>query len=187
MSLRNHLLRLRQTLGRRWPGLVLALLAVVGAVVAAPHLRAWQHYRAGRAALERDHAEEALAELEACLRVWPGDGKARLLAARAARRAGRFDEAARHLGACEKSLGSSEEVLLEWSLQRAAAGDLAPVEPYLQSRLRPAFLPDGPLIHEAIAAGHLWMYRFLDAYPYLDRWLEQQPDKEGVKEWFARK
>jgi tetratricopeptide (TPR) repeat protein len=161
---------------RRWLGLLVLLALALAVVVAWPHLRAWHHYRAGRAALERYHTPEAIDHLNACLEVWPRSSAARLLAARAARRADRLDEAARHLAVCQEREGASEEVLLEWALQQAAGGDPASVEPYLQGRLRNGFLPDGPLIFEAVVVGHLRMYRFLDVHPYLTYWLEQQPD-----------
>jgi tetratricopeptide (TPR) repeat protein len=77
---------------------------------------------------------------------------------------------------CEKHLGSSEEVLLEWSFQHAATGDLALAEIFFQSRLRKSFLPEGPLICEVLFTGYLRMYRFRDAHTCLNYWLEQQPD-----------
>ena len=173
----HTLLRFRQGLRRRWRGLLLVLLAGAGVIVAVPHLKAWHHYRAGQTALERYHAEEALAHFNSCLAVWPESGRVLLLAARAARQAGRLEEAVGYLQACQNRLGPSEEVLLEWSLQQAAAGELASVEPYLRSRLQKDFLPDGPLICEALVVGYLRMNRFLDAHTCLNFWLEQQPDQ----------
>jgi tetratricopeptide (TPR) repeat protein len=172
----HGLLRWRQGLGRHWRGLLLVLLVVAGVLVAVPHLKAWHHYRAGQAALERYHAEEALDHFNACLQIWPDSGQTRLLASRAARQADRFTEAAPHLEVCEKHLGFTEEVLLEWSFQHAATGDLALVENFFQSRLRKRFPPEGPLICEALFTGYLRMYRFRDAHTCLNYWLKQQPD-----------
>jgi Tfp pilus assembly protein PilF len=173
----GHGLLRRQGLRRYGLGLLLVLVLVAGVLAAVPHGKAWHHYRAGQAALERYHAEEALHHFNACLQVWPESGWTRLLAARAARQTGRFQESAQHLEIAETHLGpSSEDVLLEWSLHRAATGDLASVENYLQSRLRKGFLPEGPLICEALVVGYLSTNRFLDANTRLNFWLEQQPD-----------
>jgi tetratricopeptide (TPR) repeat protein len=176
MSVRHILLRLRQGLRRHWRVLLLVLLAGAGVIVAVPHLKAWHHYQTGQSALERYHADEALAHFRSCLQIWPQSGRVLLLAARAARQAGDLDEAVGYLEECQKRLGPSEEVLLEWTLQQAAAGELASVEPYLRSRLQKAFLPQGPLICEALVVGYLRMNRFLDAHTCLNYWLEQQPD-----------
>ena len=134
---------------RRWL-CVVALLAI-GGMVGLPHARAWYHYRAGEAALE-PHADAALGHLNACLRLarkWagtPAGGACRTSAPT-------FAAAARHLEIAQEHLGSSEDILLEWALQQAPAGNHAAVEPYLESRLRDGFLPDGPLIFEARVVG----------------------------------
>ncbi|HZT79908.1 MAG TPA: tetratricopeptide repeat protein, partial [Gemmataceae bacterium] len=100
----------------------------------------------------------------------------RLLAARAARRAGAYDEAREHLGACQRlRQPPPDEVVLEWALLRAAMGDLKEVEEYLQARAlkEPAA---APLIWEALAEGCTRMYRVMDALACLDRWLTLDPD-----------
>src|SRR5205823_2472566 len=78
------------------------LLSVVGVAVAGIHGWAWYHFLAGRAALERYHAEEAQAHLDACLKVWPGSAETHLLASRAARRADDYESAERHLRECQR-------------------------------------------------------------------------------------
>src|SRR6266496_478093 len=85
----------------RWQA-KLALLLVVGAALWAwPHAWAWQQRRLGAAALDLYYAEEARAHLDACLKTWPNDPQALLLASRAARGTGAYDEAEQHLRACE--------------------------------------------------------------------------------------
>jgi tetratricopeptide (TPR) repeat protein len=184
MSGRDRLLRLGQAVKQRWRALLLVLLIVAGILTAVPQLTAWYHFWAGRRALESYHAEEALAHLDACLEVWSLSRDARLLAARAARRADRMDEAIAHLQVCDRHWGSSEEVLLEWALQHAAGGDLASVEAYLQSRLQKGSLPEVSLVCEALATGYLRMYRFGSAFLYLTQWLEREPD--NVQALFLR-
>ena len=91
---------------RRCAALFLIFLVLTGVGLAVPHLKAWYHYRAGKTALERYHAVEALGHLNACLRTWPESKDARLLAARAARRADRLDEAVAHLEGLRQALGN---------------------------------------------------------------------------------
>ncbi|HZT81078.1 MAG TPA: hypothetical protein VFA26_12680, partial [Gemmataceae bacterium] len=69
--LRQGLGKLAGVARRRWR--LLAALAVLAGVAgaAAPYARAWYHFRAGREALQRYHAEEARAHFAAYLRVWP--------------------------------------------------------------------------------------------------------------------
>jgi tetratricopeptide (TPR) repeat protein len=162
---------------RPWrPLFVLALLLIGGGLVG-PHLLAWYHWRAGQSLLERFHGAEARAHLAACLKAWPSSPRVHLLAARAARLDGAFDEAERQLHQCQELQKSpSDETVLEWALWRAAGGDLdAELEEYLQKRLDkdPA---QAPLICEARAEGYLSMCRILEAHACLDRWLALQPD-----------
>jgi tetratricopeptide (TPR) repeat protein len=156
---------------------LLALLVVLaGLALGAPHLRAWYHLRAARADLARYHAEAARAHLDRCLRVWPKSAEAHLLASRAARQAGDLEAADRHLRECQRlRQGTTDEITLEWSLLRAAAGHLDEVEEYLHRRAAQA--PDeAPLVWEALAAGYARVYRVLDALAVLERWLEGRPD-----------
>src|SRR5690348_1534543 len=81
--------------------LVLGMLVVAG-ILGGPHLWAWYHLSAGRSALERYQTAEARGHLDKCLAVWPSSAEANFLAARAARRAGAFPEAERHLDECRR-------------------------------------------------------------------------------------
>src|SRR5262245_17650479 len=137
---------------------------------------AWQQRRAGAQALALYHADEARDHLAACLAIWPNDRQALLLASRAARRAGRYEEAEQHLRACEQSLARSDDVALEWSLLRAASGDLDdPLEEFLQRQVQrdPSL---GALVSEALTEGYARQYRIYEAFLCVDRWLKMQPD-----------
>src|SRR5215475_5191987 len=109
----RHLLRRRRFLA----GCLLLSLLAACAYVAAPHLRAWYHFRAARRELERYHNPQAIRHLQACLEKWPKDADAILLAARAARRAGRYGEAESLLEKYQQARGldgpgSFEQLLL---------------------------------------------------------------------------
>lgn len=184
MSGKQYLAPLWDRLRRRLRWLLILLLAAAS-VAGAPHLWAWYHFRAGRSCLERYHAEEARTHLNVCLKIWPQSGQVRLLAARAARQAGLFNEAAEHLQECQRLLGSSSvDRLLEWTLLQAASGNLDhDVEEYLMSRLRND-VAQRPLILEAMTEGYLRKSRPLAAHLCLRPWLESQPD--NVQALFLR-
>lgn len=158
---------------RAW--LILALLAI-SAWWGGRHAWAWQQRRAGAQALERYHTDEARDYLAACLAIWPNDPVALLLASRAARRAGRHGEAEQHLRACERLLPHSDDVALEWSLVRAASGDLDDqLEEFLQQQVQ-RDASRVALVGEALTEGYARQYRIYEAFLCVDRWLKLQPD-----------
>jgi tetratricopeptide (TPR) repeat protein len=161
---------------RHWRLTTALVLLAAGAAWAVPHLRAWRHLRAAQVHLERFRAAPARDHLRACLEAWPASPRVHLLASRAARLAGDFDEAEQHLRQAQRQGPAlADEVVFEWALYRAARGDLGEVEEYLADRVRKA--PDqAPLVWEALARGYLGTYRIADAVACLDRWLRVQPD-----------
>jgi tetratricopeptide (TPR) repeat protein len=160
---------------RSWIALMLLLgLLIAGYALASPQLRAWHHLRAARLDLERYHNFQAIAHLQACLRIWPTNAEALLLSARAARRAGAYDEAERGLEKYRDvrgldATGSFEELLLsaERNVEQVAAVCRHHVE---QGH------PESPLILEALSRGYLRQYRLQEANFCLDLWLKSQPD-----------
>ncbi len=174
--MRLWLMRMYRLITRPWVVVVVLVLAVAIAV-AAPHVWAWYHLSAGRSALDNYYSGKALDHLNRCLKVWRSSLDARLLAARAARRAGLFDVAAEHIDECRKS-GRPEEsdrIALEWALLRAALGHLSAVEDQLRARAEknPS---EAPLIWEALAEGYRRMCRIHDALVCLGHWLAQEPN-----------
>src|SRR5262249_7323423 len=157
--------------------LFLVLLGVGGTVaVASPHVWAWYHFRAGRAALERYRAEKALDHFNACLKVWPGSAETHLLASRAARQTDDYDTAEQHLREHQRLRGgASEETAFEWALLRAVGGDLPSTESYLRKRLT-AQPEDAPVVLEALIQGYLRMCRNREALACVDRWLQIDAD-----------
>jgi tetratricopeptide (TPR) repeat protein len=163
---------------RKRPRLLLALAALpVAGVFGGPHLWAYYHLAAGRSAVDACHHDEARDHLRRCLSVWPGCVEARLLAARAARRAGDLEEAARLVDECRRLAAEQDsgEVALEWALLQASAGNLdGGVEEGLQAHLEkdPA---RAPLVWEALAEGHRRMCRTRHALACLEAWLARHP------------
>jgi len=151
---------------------LLGLAAGLG--LATPYLRGWYHLRAARAALEAYHNPQAIRHLQACLRVWPENPEVLLLSARAARRAGAYEEAERGLEKYRQArgvddAGSFEELLL--STERAVDQVAA-----LCRRRVGQDDPDSPLILEALTRGYLRQYRLGEAHMCIDLWLQKQPD-----------
>jgi tetratricopeptide (TPR) repeat protein len=153
--------------------LVLGLLVVAG-VLLAPHARAYYHARAADRAIARGDFDEALGHLDVCLAVWPDRASTRFLAARPARRAGRLDEAERHLTRLQAAHGPSEQTALEWALLQVERGDLERAEDYLRRTVGPDH-PDAAIVCEALARGYLLTDRLNDLRGVADKWLEVRP------------
>jgi tetratricopeptide (TPR) repeat protein len=113
---------------------------------------------------------------DACLKVWTNSIDAHLLAARAARSDGDMVAADSHLRECQRlQEGISPDITFEWSLLRAASGELDEVERYLQGQVRTDPSRE-PLVLEAQAQGYLRVARTLEALACLDRWLQLDPN-----------
>jgi tetratricopeptide (TPR) repeat protein len=123
---------------RPW-SFVLLLLALV--TLAAGGYAGWRWWT-GRQILRQ--AEEALAgheygkareQLARCLALRPGDGRALLLAARAARRLRQYDEASAYLRRCRQAGVPAEAIAVEYALLDVQQGEDGPV-PALRERAR---------------------------------------------------
>jgi tetratricopeptide (TPR) repeat protein len=168
-----HWLSRRLRSRRAWAVLALAGLA---AGLGGPQLWAWYQLRKAEAELSRYDPAAARDSLGACLRVWPGRPGVRLLACRAARQAGDYDEADRQLRACQRlSGGSSDDIAFEWALLQADNGNVREVDEYLQ-RQAEQNRGRAPLVWEALAVGYMRLYRILDAMSCVQHWLERDPD-----------
>jgi tetratricopeptide (TPR) repeat protein len=170
----------RRAAAWRRPGRLLAVAALLalillGAGLAAANLWALHHYRAARAELGRYHTAAARAHLEECLRFWPREPDALLLAARAARRSGSFDGAEHFLARAEKAGAREDDLTLERVLLRAERGDVDEVRPFCD-RLIEGGGPGAALALEALTKGLLRTYRAGEALAALDRWDRLEPD-----------
>jgi predicted Zn-dependent protease len=163
----------RQAVG----GLVLLAALLVGA--------GWWGYasysaharlRAARQALDRHEWAKAREHLEAYRRARPGDPAAHLLAARAARRLERLDEAQEQLDACQRLQGGETQATrVERALLRVHRGDLAGAEDFLRRRVAEND-PDAPEILDVLSAALILDYRVAEAHQCLDDLLRRQPD-----------
>jgi tetratricopeptide (TPR) repeat protein len=161
--------------GRLFAVLLLLVLCAIPLAVLGAHLWVSHHVRAGRAALERYHNEEALAHFQAALKVRPTDPATLVPAARALRRLGAYGEAERYLEICQKEHSGDDDVILEQILLRAEQGGVLEVETYCHNRLDSGD-SDGPAIYEALTRGYLRAFLWTKAKECLARWLDQSPD-----------
>jgi tetratricopeptide (TPR) repeat protein len=157
-----------------WAAVILLALVAAGLILALPHLGAWYHLSAARTALERYHNPQAIRHLQACLRVWPTDADALLLAARAARRARTYGEAAICLEKYQRIRGLDSALSFE-QLLLSAERNVDSVADVCRRHVEQGHA-DTPLILEALTRGYLRQYRLQAARSCLERWLKSQPD-----------
>jgi tetratricopeptide (TPR) repeat protein len=172
--------RVRRLAGRRFLAAV-ALLAFLGALVSMvyPHAKAWYHLRAARLALKQYHNPEAIEHLQICLKTWPNDADALLLAARIARRAGNYVEADIALSKYEAQRGVDEAAEIERVLLRAENGDVDRAAAFCKRWIEQGHR-DAPFIFEAMAHAYLHTYRLPDVRLLLQRWRQDQPGNPQV-------
>lgn len=161
--------------GRLLAAAGLLALTVLGTASVGVYLWGCYHFYAGRAALEHYHSTEARDHLRQCLRLWPHNPDTLLLAARAARRKGLFDEAQGYLEQYQETAGLQDDLVLEQALLRAQRGDIDGVAKFFQVRVGHND-PATPLLLEARAIGALRRFRLRDAEVSVLKWLEVQPE-----------
>ena len=150
--------------------------------------RGWDSYRAGRQwhaaedALHRYDLDAAAAALDRYIELRPRDPAGYFLAARTARRQGRFVEAGRYLGQSEQLGGPTDATRLEWDLILVQQGQLDGVDARLRATIGPDH-PDAPLVLEAMARSYLDAGRFPDAQQACDLWRSRQPENPWPWLW----
>jgi Tfp pilus assembly protein PilF len=132
-----------------------------------------EHLRAAEQALARYDFDEAQEHLAVCISLWPERGDVRLLAAQAARRAGRLPEAQAHLDECKRLEGETTEHMLEQRMLAVQKGDFRESE-YLLKLLKDN-PPQATLILEALAQGTYHVYFMGAAKGYAEKVLEREP------------
>jgi predicted Zn-dependent protease len=153
-----------------WTAAALALAAVA----------AWQGFRVWRFHSDKEAAEQALAiydfaeaqrRLESCLRLRPDDAPTLLLAAQAARRDGRLDDAQDYL---DRHRESTLDSALEWALLRVQHGMINEHVYDLLEQLEIRH-PASEQIMEALAQGSVHVYRLNEAKFWTQQLLERVP------------
>lgn len=155
-------------------GMLVSLIGL-GSAVAGLYVRAYFHFRSGRADLDRHHNAQALAHFQAYLCTWPNNPDALFLSARASWRLQKFDDAERYLKEYQQAAGTTEDYVRESAFVMAARGQVDEATEYCQDLLNRRD-PATPLILEAAVTGYLRQYRLAEAAVLLLSWLKLQPD-----------
>jgi len=150
----------------------LAAILVLGACGYA--LFFYHHLHAAEEANARYDFDDAQGHLATCIRLWPRRAELHFLAARTARRAGRFAEAMEHLNAFEGIEGKTPAYLLEYAMLRAQQGDFESSGRYLIDLLEKDH-PDSTLILEALAQGTNHVYHLGKSIHFAEGALQREP------------
>lgn len=164
---------------------LLAALLVLSLFVLAfgSHVWAEWHFRKAQAALAGRDFGRAQQHFAQCLKVWPQSTAVHLKAARAARKAGNFDETERLLNRCSELGGDVDAILVEQLLVQVQRGRLSDVEGPLVGRIFQDH-PDSVAILEVLTLAYIQTYQLASAQECLRRWLEREPDR--LEAWLLR-
>jgi tetratricopeptide (TPR) repeat protein len=161
--------------GRRLAALLLVVTALAaGGGLAARWYRTGQLLRRGEEALAAREYAQAREHLTRYLEARPGDARARLLAARAARRLRLYEEASEHLRRCRKDGGDAEAVEVEYALIEVQRGGEGPAAALRERALRDDEL--ALVILEVLIQHDLDTYRLWEALHGLTLYLSRRPD-----------
>jgi tetratricopeptide (TPR) repeat protein len=156
--------------------LLVALLLVLGLPLGGRHLWAYWHYRSAQKALGVRDFAGAHEHFVQCLKVWSSSTDVHLKAARAARKAGDFEETERLLRHCIDLGGDADAIYLEQLLVQVQRGRLADAEPQLVSRVADNH-PNSVAILEVLTLAYIQTYQLGSAQTCVKRWLELEPDR----------
>jgi predicted Zn-dependent protease len=161
------------------PRRALLLVAAAGVLTAigifgGTYFWAERQIKAAERALEHRDYDEAQRRLDAVLRVRSDDARLHFLAARTARRAGRFGDARPHLAASLKFGYAPEAIKLEQALMEWQQGDRSS-ERYLLRRAEEDD-PDSLLILEVLIQEYVDKFQLNEAKRCCNLYLTKKPD-----------
>lgn len=162
--------------------LISAVLVFAGTGVGLS-IYAVHQWHVAQLAVKENRLDEAAKSLRVCLFVWPRSVPVHILAARAARSRGNFDEAETHLSRCLKlEHKATEAIEVEFLLMRVQKGEEDVVAPELMLYVEDRYV-EAPLILETLARAYMYHLRYGPAYHYLSRWLELEPNSAQAHVW----
>jgi tetratricopeptide (TPR) repeat protein len=162
---------------------LIGLLLLLGLTLGGRHLWAYWHYRQAQQALGLRDFAGAQEHFTQSLKVWSSSTDVHLKAARAARKAGDFDETDRLLGRCIELGGDAEAIYLEQLLVQVQRGRLSEAGPTLVNWVLFNH-PDSVAILEVLTLAYIQTYQLPIALECLKRWLEREPDRPEA--WVLR-
>src|SRR5262249_42802435 len=152
-SWRLVMIRAMLRLSSCWLPMVLVLAASGPAALAVPAPSA-DHVAAAKKALQKHHVEEALKHLQAALKADPKNAELQLLAAQAARRCGKFEEADKYLKEAERLKADAKTIQLDRWMLRMQAGAMDEEESRLSELIKKEH-PQKSLILEAMGVAYM--------------------------------
>jgi tetratricopeptide (TPR) repeat protein len=164
---------------------VVVLLGLVagGAWLARTQYSAWNHFRQGRAALDRDDPEEARRHFESCLETWPEGSETNYRAAQAARRCGDLGAALKYLKAADRLGQPADDIEVESALIEVQSGRLDRAESALHHHLLNDH-PESAQILAILVPAYMAQYQWGLADQFSEKWVERCPD--NLSAWQAR-
>jgi Tfp pilus assembly protein PilF len=156
--------------------LLVVVLLVLGLALAGRHGWAYWHYREAQKALSLRDFAGAEQHFVQSLKVWSSSTDVCLKAARAARKAGDFEETERLLRRFRELGGDAGALHLEYLLLQVQRGHLADAGPELVNRVTQNH-PDSIAILEVLTLAYIQTYQLANALECLRRWLEREPDR----------
>jgi tetratricopeptide (TPR) repeat protein len=153
------------------------LLSLLGFGIGVPVYADWE-WRSAKAALKEGRLDDARRHLRFWVYFFPSNVEVNVLAARAARLGGKFDEAEGYLNHCRKT----PAVELEYLLMRVQRGEVDEVAPLLWRCVRDEH-PESVLILRTLSGAYMHNLRFDRAYPCLTEWLKVDPDDAEAYYW----
>lgn len=163
--------------------LTILIIVVAAAAGAGVYGYAQREWRDAQAAMKDGRYKDAQRNFRHCLYFWPSDLKVHLMAARAYRLSGDFENAEKHLNQCLKiQRGASDEVQLEFLLMRIQHGEVDEVAPILMALVDDKH-PESGLILETCAGAYMYNHRYRPALKCLDRWIQEVPDAARAYQW----
>lgn len=172
----------------RKAGVKVLLLIVLGCLLLGGggisfYKHALGQWRLAQEDVKASRLDEAQDRLDLCLGLWPRSVSVHLLAARAARLSGHYDQAEAHLNTCLKlQNGPSEAVQVEFLLMRAQRGEEDEVSGMLLEFVENDY-PEKLLILETLSRAYMHEMRYGQAYSLLKRWIELAPDSAKPYHW----
>ena len=146
----------------------------------------WWQLRTARKALVLGQPAEAIEALTSAKAIDPAGAELQFLLAKAYRRSGDLDQAALCLEASLKAGWLPEQIREERYLTLLQSGRMEEAEPYLSRVLRTTTDDQQAYeVYEAIAKGHLRMFRFRDALLCLNHFIAWKPDAVQPRLWRA--
>lgn len=159
---------------------------VLGLGRVAAELWAESLLRQARAQLDRQHFRQARLHLDRVLRLRPRSASTHLLAARAARLDGAFDQAGAHLDRYSFLQGEDHEAhQLECLMLRAQKGEAEEVQASLWRYVTMRRPEAGPILW-ALTDGFLRIARIDQAHACLEQWLQLEPNNVQAHYWLGR-